>query len=665
MLDCPMALVRVDVTDEYLSRLFSNPLTGLVELIENALDADANRVEVAFARSELGAIEAITIRDDGDGITTDRAMRAFGMLGGSWKANARTSPTGRPLRGRRGHGRWAAFALGETVTWLSVPRVDSEAGLAPQTGVRTRIQGARSNPGVFDITETPANGESNGTVVTVAGVVPGAQSLDSESVYKKLNLHFAYYLARHPKAWVDIDGKKLDPETVQQNKISLRSPQVAMPDHASEVELVIVEWVPKVREASKPRLILCDTDGTGLYDVIDGIPWSPITYTGYLRWSGFEDNRRILPLAQLGAEPVAEVVSAGIQALRKYFDARRDEARSALITQWKDESSYPYSDVPANDLEAAERDLFDVVAVTAAPALQGTDVRSRKLSLRLLREALQRDPTQMGRILEEVIGLTDEQMADLSHLLSRTSLPAIIGTAKLVAHRLGTLEGLDHILFNREASPHLLERRHLHEIVAAEPWIFAEEYALSRSDRGLTEVLRAHRQLLGDQLPVLMDDEPVLVDGRVARVDLLLSRSIENATNRYDHLVVELKRPSVTIGSDEITQLEKYAFKVAEDSRFLGQDVTWEFLLVGTKLDTYARKRAERETGQRDQDGIRLRFASWNDIIGQCRHRLKFVERELAIASRDDEVMDELRRVHAAALPGILTASQPDGVDAL
>ncbi|MEV4540429.1 ATP-binding protein [Micromonospora echinaurantiaca] len=660
-----MTLVRVDVTDEYLSRLFSNPFSGLVELIENSLDADASRVEVAFIRSELGAIESIVISDDGDGITSDRAMRAFGMLGGSWKANARTSRSGRPLRGRRGHGRWAAFALGEGVTWVSLPRVD-DASPEQDTpaGARTKIRGERSNPGVFEITDEVARGDANGTRVTVTGVVQGAQNLDSDSAYNKLNLHLAYYLERHPNASVTIDGKALDPSAVQRRKLSFKSPRIELPDYALDAELVVVEWDPKAREVAKPKLILCDSDGTGLYDVVDGVPWSPIPYTAYLRWSGFAEHRRILPLATLGAEPVADVATAGIGALKEYFDARRDEARSALISQWKEESSYPYTEAPAGDLEAAERDLFDVVAVTAAPALQGTDVRSRKLSLRLIREALQRDPTQMGRILEEVIGLSDEQMADLAHLLSRTTLPAIIGTAKLVAHRLETLDGLEHILFNSEVSPHVLERRHLHEIVAAEPWIFAEEYALSSSDRGLTEVLRAHRRLLGEEPPTLMDEEPVLLDGRVARVDLMLSRSIENARNRYDHLVVELKRPSVTIGSDEVTQLEKYAFRVAEDSRFLGQDVSWEFLLVGTKLDTYARKRAEREIGQKDQDGIKLRFASWNQIIGECRHRLKFVQRELAIASRGEEVVDELRRVHAAALPGILAATQPADADA-
>jgi HSP90 family molecular chaperone len=182
-----VTVVRVDVTDEYLSRLFNNPLTGLLELIENSLDADASEVRVTFERSDLGAIERITISDNGDGITKDQAVRAFGALGGSWKLEARSSRAGRPLRGRKGHGRWAAFAVGETVVWTSRPRPDSASGPSENSPILTRISGGRSNPGEFDITEESSGSVEYGTTVTIDGLTPAAQSLDSESTFTRLN----------------------------------------------------------------------------------------------------------------------------------------------------------------------------------------------------------------------------------------------------------------------------------------------------------------------------------------------------------------------------------------------------------------------------------------------------------------------------------------------
>jgi hypothetical protein len=39
-----------------------------------------------------------------------------------------------------------------------------------------------------------------------------------------------------------------------------------------------------------------------------------------------------------------------------------------------------------------------------------------------------------------------------------------------------------------------------------------------------------------------------------------------------EHLIVELKAPKVKVGADEITQIEKYAYTVAEDERFRSDD---------------------------------------------------------------------------------------------
>jgi hypothetical protein len=64
------------------------------------------------------------------------------------------------------------------------------------------------------------------------------------------------------------------------------------------------------------------------------------------------------------------------------------------------------------------------------------------------------------------------------------------------------------------------------------------------------------------------DIEVVDDEGRRRIVDLLLSRSIERAEDQRQHLVVELKRPSVKVGPDELQQLKNYALVIAKDARF-------------------------------------------------------------------------------------------------
>jgi hypothetical protein len=60
---------------------------------------------------------------------------------------------------------------------------------------------------------------------------------------------------------------------------------------------------------------------------------------------------------------------------------------------------------------------------------------------------------------------------------------------------------------------------------------------------------------------------------------------------KFEHLIVELKRPSVKLGSDEVLQIEKYALQIAEDIRFDKGKTKWIFKLIGNDYDSYVRGR--------------------------------------------------------------------------
>jgi len=56
-------------------------------------------------------------------------------------------------------------------------------------------------------------------------------------------------------------------------------------------------------------------------------------------------------------------------------------------------------------------------------------MRGRRLSLRLLREALEHDPGSLQKVLEDVLDLPQEQLEELRELLERTSLDKIISAS--------------------------------------------------------------------------------------------------------------------------------------------------------------------------------------------------------------------------------------------
>jgi glucose-6-phosphate-specific signal transduction histidine kinase len=100
---------EVQLDPQHLETLTkATPLTGITELIWNALDADATEVRVALPENELGGVVEIRVEDNGHGMTQEQALAGFERLGGSWKRTATQSPQGRTLHGRDGRGRFRA-----------------------------------------------------------------------------------------------------------------------------------------------------------------------------------------------------------------------------------------------------------------------------------------------------------------------------------------------------------------------------------------------------------------------------------------------------------------------------------------------------------------------------------------------------------------------------
>ena len=80
--------------------------------------------------------------------------------------------------------------------------------------------------------------------------------------------------------------------------------------------------------------------------------------------------------------------------------------------------------------------------------------------------------------------------------------------------------------------------------------------------------------MLGRATPIT---EPVTdADGHIRIVDLMLSQAGHFADHRQ-HLVVELKRPGLTLTQKELMQITTYAIAVSSDERFKSPDVTWDF----------------------------------------------------------------------------------------
>jgi phenylpyruvate tautomerase PptA (4-oxalocrotonate tautomerase family) len=638
-----MRRLSVQVQEDHLASLVRSPIEGLTELIWNALDADADNVTVVYERNAADGIDAVRVEDDGHGMTEEDIVASFDRLGGSWKLHADRSKTkARSLHGKRGMGRYRSLGIGGVQTvWDTVADVEGQR-------LRSRIVIRRESLRDAEVSGPEPTDLATGTTARVEGITDNPPGLLAAETHNRLTARFALHLLKYPTVRIRVNGRELDAEQLVE---SVTDVPLDLPD----AELTIIEWKQKVGDNN--YLYLCDREGVSLHEIPAAVPSQGMPYSAYIKSQLIREMEDQLLLTAFEPEGISQLVSAARTGIKSHFDMRAAERARNVIQEWRDEDVYPFDEEPVSQVETVKRQLFDVVAYTAAPAVNAAkDPRSKRLSLALLERALESEPAQLRRILEEVLKLPKEQVEQLDQLLRHTTLTAIVTASRRIADRLEFLRGLEYLLFDPKMKDALKERSQLHKMVRNETWIFGEEFALAVDDKSLREVLIRHLKYLDDD--TTPSDQPVYdSDGKVRIVDLMFSGSMEQARKRREHLVVELKRPSVKVGSAEIVQIEKYAFAVADDQRFNTTDVQWDFWVVSDELDPYAKQRANTDglppgmIHKGRSDSVRIWAVQWGDLIEDARHRLKFVQEQLNYLVTDEGAIDYLRRAHEQFLP--------------
>jgi hypothetical protein len=643
--------IEVQLDPHHLETLsHATPLTAITELIWNALDADAANVRAVLVENELQGVVEIRVEDDGHGMTHDRAVEGFQSLGGSWKRLAGHSPGGRALHGREGRGRFRAAGLGSSVRWHTVARDPDDDARNLAFDVEMRI----GDLAHVEVTDPEPTADPTGTRVVVDGFAEPPAGLGGDGPVEKLTGTFGLYLQTQG-AHLRFGEVEIDPASIQAHRVTYEIPTAEGREPAT---LTAIEWTRRVDRA----IYVCNTDGMPLGDVPAGIHAPGFEFTAYLEWPGFAEDEALV-LVDLGSGATRDLLEASRERLREHFKERAAEETRRLIEDWKAEDVYPFSGEPAGHAEKTARDLFDVVAVSASTAVNSADSKpSRRLSLRLLREALENDPGSLHKVLTEVLDLKQDRLDELSHLLDRSSLTALIATSKAIADRLEFLRALESLVLDPDLSKVVKERSQLHRILAAETWVFGEEFALAADDESLTTVLKRHLALLDRE--ELAQEEVLDQDGKRRIVDLMLARSLQQNRNKREHLVIELKAPNVAIGPEQASQIENYATAVAQDARFNTVAVDWDFYVVSTQVRGTPDLRRQSENAPYGQimntKGIRVWVYTWAEIIQEADHRMKFLRQQLDYQPDEDQAFAYLRETHAKYLPEPLTEG---GVD--
>jgi len=207
------------------------------------------------------------------------------------------------------------------------------------------------------------------------------------------------FLTLHPEVSIVYRGEALDPATTQIHAAEYVLESDVGPE-AEPPTLRVIEW-----PNDPGRLLaLCDRAGVLLGTAPVGIQAPGHHFTAYLLWDRFKEQLEHLALAEWEDTTLQPVIDASREKLREHFRQRDDDRRREQINRWKSEQVYPYEQEPASRTDAAERQVFDHVATTIARRLPKAQ-SAKKLTLRLLREAIALDPDGLYPVLDELFHL--------------------------------------------------------------------------------------------------------------------------------------------------------------------------------------------------------------------------------------------------------------------
>jgi hypothetical protein len=641
--------VPVSVQSDFMQQQArTDPIKALAECIWNGLDADASHVAVEIERNPIG-LQRIVIRDDGRGLTRAQAPELFSKLGDSWKKRRGRTESGRALHGSEGRGRYKVTVLGRVAEW-------NVTYLAEDRNYR------RFSITVFrdDLKEISISDEfiveeaRSGVELVISEPLADFRSLQSDDTPQELTEIFASYLRNYPGVSISLQGLKLDPSTVISGTFETNLPDVNDRGKVYPARLEIVEW----HRSTKRVLYLCDEHGFPMLSVDTRWHVGERFFSAYLRSPLIREmnDRNEIGLGEMNPNLAGSVEEAR-SVIKGYFRSKAAQAAQNDIDEWKAESSYPYKQAPVTPVEKVEREVFDIMATTAArylPDFKATTPKSRAFQLRMMRTAIENGSEDLQLILKEVLGLPVRQQEELAQLLQETSLTSIISASKVVADRLRFLTGLEALIFDRGIGSTLRERTQLHRILADNTWIFGEEHHLMIDDQSLDECLKEHTKIRGSKEELGAVKHPTKKRGIV---DMMFGKQ-RRSHHRIDleHLVVELKAPKVTIGFKQISQIDGYVAAIRSDSRFDFDKTSWVFWVLSKKIDPTIMRLRQVQNAEVGvvlrQDNLLVIAKTWAQVIADNRSRLKFFQEGLDYKATKADALLHMQSTYSDLLSG-------------
>lgn len=571
--------------DRHAGPIISDLSVALVELVANAWDAYATKVDIIWPTND--GSRKFSIKDNGRGMTAAQFEQRWGVFDyNRVKAEGEyvSPPTDlaelapRRIYGRNGRGRHGGFAFSNPYD-ITIEAAGEK--------ITYRVSRGGQRPFDWQVIKREAG---SGHGVEVSAVQPTRLRLSAADVREVLGTRFL----TDPNFQVSVDGQAVTFDDIPQD--FLRESFVDIPE-VGRAKILMIDSQRADRTTRQHgiawhvnnRLVGdCGWRGTDYERVLDGRSseakrFTFIVFADFLAdtdailpdWSGFQQGNETWKKTQIAVQDkIREEIAA-------FSAERRSETKEAVRERYA-------ATVVQIAPSARERwNSFVDQVIDTCPGISPDQIDQVAGILANLEAS-----TSQYSLLARLHGLLPGELDQLDNILTDWS----VATAKLaldeIQNRLKLIRELHDKLRDERAD----EVRELQPLIERSLWVFGPEFESIEftSNRGMSEVIK---RLLGGtaQGSLNRPDFVILPDGSVG----LFARPAfddQHEVIGVAHLVVvELKRPGIPIGMDQKNQAWKYVVEL--QTRGLIDDTTRVTCFVlGSQLTPHEGVREEGRT---------------------------------------------------------------------
>ncbi|MFA5946856.1 MAG: ATP-binding protein [Patescibacteria group bacterium] len=614
---------------------------AFAEFIWNGFDAGATDVRIDVDVEGLGGIRSLSISDNGSGIDKSLLDQKFRPFFQSEKMAKSPSRNKSLTHGRNGIGRLTFFTFSERAVWTTRFKNKDEVFEYDITIESQKLNHYETN------SSTPKKSaeKNTGTTVTFDSVNSLTFTMFQDKVEAYLKAEFGWFLELNKKRGfaVLINGKPLDYASIIGEQASTK---FIYPASNTEFEINFVRWSRQLHdEYSRYYLVNSKDDEiwketTKLNNKGDSFYHSVYIKSDYFdefnaEGGSGEEDRTLFGHSKSDAEFkfLEKELTQFLRKKRKPFLANYAKQ---LIEEYESKGIIPkfgtdqWDLVKKNELEEVIKGLYQV-----QPKIFSTSsIEEKKTLVGLLNVLLESgEKEKIFEILKAVLELDSEDIDELCELLKVTHLSNIIHATRLIKERFIALDQLNDLVFKTSFNAN--ERDHLQKFLDLNYWIFGEQYhLLASTEQKFEKALANYHEHLGGEIETIS----IKHRDKNKEMDLFLCR--QNKTiSTIENIVVELKRPSVILGEEELSQVKKYMSVILSVADFNASNMHWEFILVGNRMDSYIEDEIENNKNHGEKNkglvfnkgNYKIYVRTWSEVLTAAKLRHQFIQDKLQI----------------------------------